>query len=454
MSRGDDLAEVELVEDRPDARVVPRWVPIVLAVLLVLGVVAVVVVHRIGQQRRAAELADLGFARTLTDPMREAWTVDGASVLAADRSTVYLQDEQLRAVAADTGTQLWAQDVVGDCAPVADGTVAFNFLVADVTGTSLLLWCDGEGPDGDVEQVVDSAGTTVARFDVPGNAVLSTVIDSDLVQVWQEPDGHLGAARWSLADGAERWHTTTPDVVFGDSGATTQLDANGTLARITALRVVVLDLRTGEEVDPGAPGTVTGVEPAPHGRTVGLAGGLTARQIDGAGRLPQVEVLAADGSQLYQVSGAIGRPVRDDGSALDVLVVQSGGVLSGLDALTGDRRWAYNVGVQPEILADGVLVARGSSIVVGIDMTDGSVLWQHDDEASVFWDMTSDGALLATVEPGADGPEVVARGLRDDRVRWQVPLPDGAAWAAVLPDGSLAVASGSVGARIGVLRSS
>lgn len=455
MSRDGDLAEVELVEDEPGRRTVPRWVVPALVAALVLVAGAVAVVYRVDQARQAARLADLGFARTLADPVREAWAVDDALLLAADRSTVYLQDAQLRAVALDTGVQRWAADVGGDCTPVIDGAPTFAGSAADVTGKTLLLWCDREGGGGGDEQVVDSSGTTVARFHVPGNQVVSTVVDSDLVRVWQEPDGRLGAARWSLADGSQRWSTTTADVVFGDTGVISQLESNNTFVRITALRVVVLDLRTGLEVDPGAAGTSTADAPPPAShRTIDLAGGLTARQVDGAGRLPQVEVLAPDGTQLYQVAGSLGRPVRDDGSVPDVLVVQSGGVLSGLDAATGDRRWSYTVGVQPEVLADGVLVARGSSIVVALDMRDGAVLWKHDDASSVlFWSMTSDGTLVAMVEAGSGGPEIVARGLRDDRVRWQVPLPDGASWVGLLPDGSLVVGSVPGGARTAVLRS-
>lgn len=455
MPRDGDLAEVELVEDELGRRTVPGWLAIVLVGVLVLAAGAAVLVHRADQARQAARLAALGFARTLADPMREAWAVDDALLLAADRSTVYLRDTQLRAVALDTGVQRWATDVGGDCAPVIDGATTFVGSAVDVTGKTLLVWCDRDGAGGGDEQVVDSSGTTVARFHVPGNQVVSTVVDSDLVRVWQEPDGRLGAARWSLADGSQRWATTTADVVFGDSGVVSRLESNSTFVRITALRVVVLDLRTGEEVDPGAAGTSTGDVPPPASSgTIDLAGGLTARQVGGVGRLPQVEVLAPDGTRLYQVSGSLGRPARDDGSMPDVLVVQSGGVLSGLDAATGDRRWSYNVGVQPEVLADGVLVARGSSIVVALDMRDGSVLWKHDDAAAVlFWTMTSDGTLLAMVEAGADGPEIVARGLRDDRVHWQVPLPDGTAWVGLLPDGALVVGSEPGSARTAVLRS-
>lgn len=454
MSRGDDLAEVELVEDELGGRRVPRWVPVLLVAVLALGAAALVVVHRIDHARRVAHLADLGFAATLADPVRQAWVVDGALPLAADRSTVYLQDAQLRAVASDTGAQRWAVDVEGDCTPVIDGATAHSWAVPDASGATLLLWCGSEGRDGGTEQVVDDAGTTVARFQVPGNQVISTVIDSDLVRVWQEPDGRLGAARWSLADGSERWHTTTADVVFGDSGVTTQLESNGTFARITALRVVVLDLRTGEEVDAGAPGTATVDQAPPPGRTVKLAGGLTARQVDGRGLLPQVEVLGPDGSQLYQVPGALGRPVRDDGSVPDVLVVQSGGVLAGLRAATGERLWSYTVAVEPELLADGVVVGRGSGVVVALDVADGTVLWKHEDKAPLVWAATSDGSVVATVEASGDGLDVVARGLRDDRVRWRVPLPADVWMAGVLPDGSLVVGSGTGTDRIGVLRSS
>jgi outer membrane protein assembly factor BamB len=262
------------------------------------------------------------------------------------------------------------------------------------------------------------------------------VADGDVIRAWAEPDGHLGAARWKL-DGTQLWRYRSATQVFGSGGHTAQID--GEYARIVGTQVVILDLVTGQRVESVA--QQYSVRSGPS-RTLELPGGEVAKQIDGPGLLPQVQVDGPDGETRYSLSGAIARPVRDDGSLPDVLVAQSGGILTGYRAATGDKLWTYTIGVSPQVLADGVLVAQGSGEVVALSVADGSVLWTHEQPSGGVWwtAITADRQRVASVEVDATGPPaLVGRDLHDGTVRWRVALPADMQWAATLSDGSVVV---------------
>jgi outer membrane protein assembly factor BamB len=442
----DELTEVELDEGQPaPRRRTPRAVSRGLAVVLVLVVLGVVVATRVQDGRHAVQLASLGFARSLAAPMSPAWHVDDAYPLADDGTNVILDGTGgLTAVDLASGASVWTADRHG-CMPVVGGELSVG-LIADASDASLLLWCNsggtadaqggGASATGAQDTVLDAHGTVVASWRTEGEPIVATVQGGDLIRAWAEPDGHLGAARWKL-DGTQLWRYRSDTRIFRSGGNTAQID--GEYARIVGTEVVILDLVTGQRVDSVAQQYSVRTGPS---RTLALPGGEVAKQIDGPGLFPQVEVDGPDGAARYSLSGAIARPVRDDGSLPDVLVVQSAGVLAGYRASTGDKLWTYTIGVSPQVLADGVLVAQGSSQVVALSVADGTVVWTHEQPpGGVWWTaITADRQRVASVEVDGSGPPaLVARSLHDGTVRWRVGLPADMQWAATLSDGSIVV---------------
>ncbi len=303
-----ELTEVELDEGSPaPRRRTPRAVSRGLAVILVLVVLGVVVATRVQDGRHAAQLADLGFARSLAAPMSPAWHVDGAYPLADDGTRVILDGTGgLTAVDLASGSSVWTADRQG-CMPVVGGELpgrpdrrCVGCQPAPVVRQRhhrRSRRAPAPAPRARRTPCSMRTARSLASWRTDGEPILATVADGDVIRAWAEPDGHLGAARWKL-DGTQLWRYRSDTPVFRAGGHTAQID--GEYARIVGTQVVILDLVTGQRVDSVA--QQYSVRSGPS-RTLELPGGEVAKQIDGPGLLPQVEVDGPDGATKYSALG-------------------------------------------------------------------------------------------------------------------------------------------------------
>ncbi|MCV2393889.1 PQQ-like beta-propeller repeat protein [Actinotalea sp. M2MS4P-6] len=433
----DDAVDVELVEDgRPgsERRRVPVRGVVALLLVLVLSVGVALVVAKVHEAQRARELAARGFATSLTRPMAQAWSASGATPLLADQQQLVVATaDGLESRDLVSGERVWALDLQGTCLPVVGGEAWVGIGVAAAGDDPARLWCrTGDGRDVSVDP---GGGVVVGERPVTGTAVLATVLDGDVVRLQVTDDGRIDASRWSL-DGVLRWEATTPDPVAATVMPIVMLESGGAYARVTGTRTLLLDLSTGQEVDPLVAAAGGTTERRTVSRSVPIPGGGDVEQRDGPGLLPQVVAVGPDGVEWWQSSGALVRPDRDDGSDPEVVLVQSGGVLLGVDVRTGERLWSYVEAVQPAVLVGGVVVAQGSGEILALRVADGGVLWRHEVGHELTGAaLTSDGHVVV----GDDGADLVAWGLLDGAERWRDQLPDGALWDGVLPDGALLV---------------
>ncbi|WP_218780013.1 hypothetical protein, partial [Cellulomonas iranensis] len=72
---------------------------------------------------------------------------------------------------------------------------------------------------------------------------------------------------------------------------------------------------------------------------------------------------------------------------------------------------------------DGVVVLARDATVLVVDGGDGRELWERREPREVLSDPVTDGLHAIVAVPGRDATDLVARGLHDGVLAWDVALP-------------------------------
>lgn len=360
-----------------------------------------------------------------------AWTVTGSSY-GADGTEVRLADPNpvgttnvagtvvvlatpedaavVLGVDGETGAEVWRHDLGAGieaepgCSVVDDGSTVGCWVGAD-DGTFTLSMLDTE--TGEVEQTVvlaaeptyvlsDRAGTVVAS--VVDDAIVMDAFDPDLAPVWStSTDAGLVPA----ADSSGVMTAATGRVGVFVSGASALFDRTSGELLTTSSTSALLLLPGGLVRDVSmVDGTTTLTD---------LTGRVLASGVGGAwdvpGRLgPLDERPAAVGIGNQAVDPETGEPtwtLDGDPAEIRATVVgrlavvtnpTTGAPLSAVDATTGEQVWTSTATSGAVQEHGGVVVVEDETSVVGIDPTDGAVLWT----------ITRTPALYPTSFPGAE----------------------------------------------------
>lgn len=310
----------------------------------------------------------------------------------------------------ETGAEVWRHDLGAGieaepgCSVVDDGSTVGCWVGAD-DGTFTLSMLDTE--TGEVEQTVvlaseptyvlsDRAGTVVAS--VVDGAIVMDAFDPDLAPVWStSTDAGLVPA----ADSSGVMTAATGRVGVFVSGASALFDRTSGELLTTSSTSALLLLPGGLVRDVSmVDGTTTLTD---------LTGRVLASGVGGAwdvpGRLgPLDERPAAVGIGNQAVDPETGEPtwtLDGDPAEIRATVVgrlavvtnpTTGAPLSAVDATTGEQVWTSTATSGAVEEHDGVVVVEDETSVVGIDPTDGAILWT----------LTHTPALYPTSFPGAE----------------------------------------------------
>lgn len=117
-----------------------------------------------------------------------------------------------------------------------------------------------------------------------------------------------------------------------------------------------------------------------------------------------------------------------------VIAMSTSGIVTALDARTGDTRWSTDLGASDDTsvaAADGVaILGLATGVVVGLDVADGSVLWRSDtgDPARVGTPTIADGRVFIVTLDSQDptsSHHVAALDLATGRLLWRAASPGG-----------------------------
>jgi outer membrane protein assembly factor BamB len=316
--------------------------------------------------------------RTGTD--RVAWESSLSGVVetkpALVDGTLYLGDTNgnLTAVATEDGSRQWQY---GTDRPVTETPTVADDLVLGVSGRGAL------GEHHEVHAV--DAATGARRWTFAPEEwwldVLGTAGDTAYVATHDDALAGSGQTLYavSLSDGTPRW-----SVEVGDNHG---------------------GLVTGDTVYVPAPGVVDAVD------TMG-----TPRWHREVGEY-QFDTIAAVGDTVALVTGA----TPDDWT------------VRGLDAATGDERWAFDDWTAHTTRAAGDRLFVGGEKVARLDPATGEPVWTVDQRAALYDAPVVDGTLYVAGEAAA------AIATDDGTVRWRTPLAAHLASPAGLTDGTLVV---------------
>lgn len=194
-----------------------------------------------------------------------------------------------------------------------------------------------------------------------------------------------GDVRWSLCSEVEAWRNllgATDDAVYLQ-----ELDAEGNA------QVLAIDTATSTELwqtpvvqgyarppGPFAGGGVVVVELAD--KTGGAVVGLTARSGEERWRFGSAEAEGAPTPSTWPMPSPVQRLSPIAHTETLVVVGDGSGGLRGLDRLTGEQVWAgtrpLNLFNGSVALAEDIVAIASDPATVGIDVTDGSVMWEGD----------------------------------------------------------------------------
>ncbi|KQR10564.1 PQQ-binding-like beta-propeller repeat protein [Cellulomonas sp. Leaf334] len=492
MARPAPMQTVELVELDDDAaplpavarlsradrwRIVRRWAPAPVALLLVLGGMQALDVAR---DRAALDaLSEVpGVVRPVDQDVRVLWTVDEdlASLfwwdLRADGTIIGLErpadgSQALVSVDERTGERRWTTPLA-PAHPVgsAGGQIGGCAQVPHVSGRVACLVSDGvvtytEGVahpvPGELSTVVvlDTAdGSVVGEHPAPGAVAFAVLPDAAVVAVAGADDAVTLVAT-GLLDGEPRWTTTVPaptgqgDGVFLDGSIALFGTVDGLGAVVSPGRMFLLD-REGEvvrdDIDAGAGWEVDKVTRSVAALSVEPGGDQS------------TTFVGRDRSDVT-IPGRRVSLSADDGS-VPGLVLMSDSTLRAYDRGSPEPRWSL-----PDLRADTALVLRGRVYVssgrglAAVDAGTGEELWRTrvPDGRSVGGLVTDGRHLLSsqqrpdtastdTTEGFPSIGELAAYRLDDGTEDWRVDLPDGltGVWAT----GSTLLAWGEAGASV------
>ncbi|MDC7121070.1 PQQ-like beta-propeller repeat protein [Cellulomonas fimi] len=415
----------------PFTRVARRWWPVaaVVVVAVVVTVGAAVARDRAFVERIAAVP---GLVRPLDGEPAIRWSAPAAphrgAVVAADGALVLVSAQDGRwlvtAHAADDGRSLWTRDL----APVQRSGFESSLVACPSRGEDVgsLVVCLVTEPrvvysdDASIDEpahtrvvTLDAAsGEELGAWEVDDALVEAGRVGDDLVLVTLDDAGHAVAERRAVVGGGARWSYTTPDVL-----------ESITLSRVAGAKVardvVVVEgvVTTVLDADDGA--VLTAGAPYRNLQVAALRDGFATWATVGGG-----QVHDADGSQRFEVDGLPVPFSLDDGTAPDVLVVDDGSRLRGVDAATGRVRWSTETMLDVRARVSERLLVSGLSRFGVVDAADGRVRWVSDAGDPMPWAPLTDGALVLApgLSPGGSA-QLVGLGL-DDGVRyWALDLP-------------------------------
>ncbi|NTW39245.1 MAG: PQQ-binding-like beta-propeller repeat protein [Cellulomonadaceae bacterium] len=475
-SQGGDLVEVELVEDDLDVPVrepagwLPeRWVvwlagrggrgSLLVRAASCVAVVGLTVAVAQGGAAAAdsARLAAVpGLAASLDAPLHEAWTADVRAVLGVAGDRIFTQDggTGLVALRESDGEVLWKADTRGGfCAlqtgdPELDG---WQFIgrpapaTADVSvvcqGTVATLADDGAaGATSTQVDVYDAAtGAVTASATLVGGDQSVMITGPDVVVVGTDAEHRVAVTRWSWREGRTLWEYRSAAPVTAlasDEGPALRMSPD--LLEFASEPPLAIDLSTGTEVDPESPGIANEW----HLQGPELADGATVSTVvaDGGARY---EVVEADGSVRFGGDGYVfPLVVHDPADGVFVVLDNATSGLIGVDARTGAERWRLGSSTgMPVAVVDGTLLVSNGLALLAVDAQHGTELWRRVGQVTEYTgNPVTDGRSWLALETTAEGPWLVALGVRDGSERWRVAAPEGAlALAGVSPDGTVLV---------------
>lgn len=412
-------------------RLARRWWPVVAVAVVAVVVTALVAVAR---DRAFVEriAAVPGLVRPLDGEPSVVWRAPGAP----HRGALLASGDALVLVSAQGGRwYVTAHDA-------ADGTARWSNDVAQVQRSgfeSSLVVCPSRGEDvgplllclvtkprvvySDDASIDEPAHTQVVALDaadggergtweVDDELVTAGRVGDDLVLVTLDRAGHAVVQRHTGTTGEVQWSYTTPDVL---DSTTLNRSADASVGR----GVVVVEgvVTTVLDVDDGA--VLTTGAPYRNLQVVALADGYATWATVGGGH-----VLAPDGEERFELDGLPAAFTLDDGSAADVLVVDDGSRLRGVDASSGAVLWSTQTQLDVHARVDGQLVVSGLTRFGVVDARDGRARWTSDAGDPMPWTPLTDGALVLAPGVAPDGsPQLLGLGLQDGVRYWALDLP-------------------------------
>ena len=407
------------------------WAAGVLVVVVGAAAVATGVTERAARARADAFASLPGVVRPLDRPPVERWrtAADGPTpVLGAAGALVTLSDAEGRWVVRSsdltTGATRWEVPVVEQ-----SGSGFESVAVACVAGTDssadlLCAWVEPDvvygTPGGSTNyvpptHVIALAGTDGAQhgaWDIEGSVIGLLRHEDDVLVATGRSDRHVLVERRDGTDGTVRWAWTSPVPLVDNGGvrAVPKLVADGGVVGLMANSTTLLDVRTGAVLEAGPAGQRILVAGLPDG------GFATWEPVYGG------TLRDADGTVRARVPG-LPRPVVGDAS-VDALLIDVGNRAVAVRADDGTVVWRLPTSMTPVAVADGVVVMAGEASVGAVDGADGRLLWEQELAEAQYIPPLTDGLHVLVPEPdGADGFELVARGLRNGVEAWRVDLP-------------------------------
>jgi len=415
---------------RGAARTLRRWWPIALPLVLVVAAGSAVSAQR--ERARVDRVAAVpGMVRPLDGAPRELWRVPagpGDQVVAAGGGVAVVGDRQgvwrVTSVDARTGDERWSTQLTRVASVAAEaGAVVCPGGGSDVGGLLVCLvrssppvYADAFAAAPGTTRIValDSADGTVAGEWAVGDAVVSVARrGDDVVLVTEDPDGIVHAARHDALTGATRWSYEARQAVGSDGYVdVASAEATGEHLLLGGYGTAVLDLDDGAELFWAR--YLSFVLTRSDGERFGTWSASRGGALHGA-----------SGRKLRDLPALPVRPAVDDGTADDVVVLDTGRELSASGAYTGAPLWTLGTDLEVALVVAGQLVLAAPGRQMSVDAHTGEVAWDVATGAGAFG-LVSDGALVLTAEPGADGaPVLTARGVEDGVGYWSRPLPAG-----------------------------
>jgi len=431
--RGDDAGwgapgrdDARRAEGPPRRRL--RWwwgVPVVVAAVLAASM-ADATSDRVAQERADRTPA---LVSPLDARPQERWRADGTAgwqgVVTADGALVLVSEDRdgwwLTAHEATTGAVRWTRSMGAAEASAFEGSSLrcpsdgrdVGALVVCVVTRPVPVYVDrGRLARRSTVVTLDARdGAERGRWEVEGTLLGAGRVGDDLVVGAVGDDGQVTVTRRSARTGEVVW-THEADGTLSDRGARRSwVRVSGALVLADAGESAVLRASDGSPVF-SAP-ALRFTELAPYGD------GFATFTLERRGAL-----FDGDGGKVADLPGLPAPLVADDGSAGDVVVVDVGTSLLGVDASTGRTRWALDTWLDAALVVDGVLVVAGDTQVAGVDVRDGHELWHHDGIA-VAAAPASDGSLVLVPALTGGGSRVVAFDLHDGGRYWAVDGPAG-----------------------------
>ncbi|WP_258724685.1 PQQ-binding-like beta-propeller repeat protein [Cellulomonas sp. NS3] len=454
---GDDVApEAEPGADwRELVRRVPGRAWAVTATVVALGVGVVGAVEWRADRAQAARLAGTdGLTVSLAEPLAEVWRAPRQGVVGVVGDVAVLHggtNQGVLGVGVRDGETRWEQPVggAGWCwlerlGPDDRRFGPWSAPPARLEAGEAVLGCADSRSGGIDEQgtevtVLDPAeGGVLRRFEVSGPGTGSTSdVDDGVASLGLDDEGRVVAGRWDLLTGERTWAYVGPRVDLDSQGVGSSISGD-TMTVASGAVSVTLDAWTGEVV-----GTEGSTRPVVQelDRLPLADGGVAVSTAIGEERF-EIVVQDEDGEQRFLTGGYALRPVADDGSAPQTLLLSSPkrpGIMA-VDARTGDELWRSRVSSWQVAVLAGLVILRDEQRLTALDARTGATVWTREDPApETGVRFVTDGRVLLMPVRGDGGTDLLARVAETGRELWRAPAPVAEGYLEALPDGRVLV---------------